>query len=103
MSLTSILLISLLANKNYNSGSKNQYLNVITFFMFLIFILWLSYTHVKWLFISSRNGGSPFKIILWIFPGNPVVKTLSFNEGGTVLIPSQGSKILHASWPKTKT
>ena len=34
------------------------------------------------------------------FPGGPVVKTLSSNTGGIGLIPGQGAKITHASWPK---
>ena len=38
----------------------------------------------------------------WDFPGGPVVKTSLSNAGGVVLIPCQGAKIPHASWPKTK-
>ena len=36
-------------------------------------------------------------------PGGPVVKTSLSNPGGVGLIPGQGAKILHASWPKTPT
>ena len=34
------------------------------------------------------------------FPGGPVIKTLPSNAGGVCLIPDQGAKIPHASWPK---
>ena len=34
------------------------------------------------------------------FSGGPVVKTLSSNAGGAGLIPGQGIKISHASWPE---
>ena len=37
----------------------------------------------------------------WNFPGVPVVKTLSSLCRGTVSVPGQGTKILHA-WPKKK-
>ena len=36
------------------------------------------------------------------FSGGPFVKTLPLNTGGTCLIPGQGIKFLHASWPKKK-
>ena len=34
------------------------------------------------------------------FPGSPVVKASPSNEGGVDLIPGQGAKIPHFSWPK---
>ena len=34
------------------------------------------------------------------FPGGPEVKTLPFNAGAAGLIPGQGAKMPHASWPK---
>ena len=34
------------------------------------------------------------------FPRGPVVKNSPFNAGGAGSIPSQGTKIPHASWPK---
>ena len=34
------------------------------------------------------------------FPGGAVVKTLPSSAGGVGLIPGQGAKIPHASWPK---
>ena len=37
------------------------------------------------------------------FPDSPVVKTAPSNAGGVGLIPGQGAKIPHASWPKSKT
>ena len=37
----------------------------------------------------------------WDCPGGPVVRS-SFNEGGADLIPSQGAKMPHASWPKNR-
>ncbi|CAI9168220.1 unnamed protein product [Rangifer tarandus platyrhynchus] len=38
------------------------------------------------------------------FPGGPVVKILLSDAGGAGLIPGQGTKIPHASWPqKTQT
>ena len=33
-------------------------------------------------------------------PGGPVFKTSSSNAGATGLIPGQGARILHASWPE---
>ena len=36
----------------------------------------------------------------WDFPGDPVVKTSPSNIGGVGLIPGQGAKIPHASWPE---
>ena len=36
------------------------------------------------------------------FSGGPVVKTLPFNTGSVGLIPHQGTKIPHASWPKNQ-
>ena len=36
------------------------------------------------------------------FPGSPVVKTSPPNAGGVGLIPAQGAKIPHGSWPKNK-
>ena len=36
------------------------------------------------------------------FPGSPVVKTLSYNAGGTDSIPGWGAKISHSSQPKTQ-
>ena len=33
-----------------------------------------------------------------VFPGGPVVNTVSSNAGGTGLIPGQGTKIPHAAW-----
>ena len=41
-----------------------------------------------------------FKNICGDFPGSPVVKTSASNTGGVGLIPGQGAKIPHASWPK---
>ena len=37
------------------------------------------------------------------FPGSPMVKTLPSNAGAAGLIPGQGTKIPHASWPKNQT
>ena len=34
------------------------------------------------------------------FLGGPVVKTSSSNAGGEGLIPGQGARVPHASWPK---
>ena len=39
------------------------------------------------------------KQLCWDFPGGPVVRTSS-NAGGADLIPGQGAKMPHASWPK---
>ena len=36
------------------------------------------------------------------FPGGPVVKTLPSSAGGAGLIPGQGARVPHASWPKKK-
>ena len=36
------------------------------------------------------------------FPSGPVVQTLPSNAGGVGLIPAQGAKIPHASWPKNQ-
>ena len=36
------------------------------------------------------------------FPGGLVVKTLPSSVGGAGLIPGQGAKTPHASWPKKK-
>ena len=36
------------------------------------------------------------------FPSGPVVKTHIDNAGGTDSIPSQGTKIPHATWPKSE-
>ena len=33
------------------------------------------------------------------FPGGPMVKNLPCDAGGLGLIPRQGGKIPHASWP----
>ena len=33
------------------------------------------------------------------FLGGPVIKTLPSNAGGASLIPGQGAKMPHASWP----
>ena len=41
-------------------------------------------------------------VILRDPPGGPAVKTLPSKAGGTGLIPTQGAKIPHASWPKTQ-
>ena len=41
-------------------------------------------------------------VILRNPPGGPAVKALPSKAGGTGLIPTQGAKIPHASWPKTK-
>ena len=35
-------------------------------------------------------------------PDGPVVKTSPFNAEGEGLIPGQGIKVPHASWPKTQ-
>ena len=35
-------------------------------------------------------------------PGSPVVKTSPSNAGGAGLIPGQGAKITHASWPRNQ-
>ena len=35
-------------------------------------------------------------------PGGPVVKTSPSSVGGAGLIPGQGAKIPHASWPKNQ-
>ena len=42
--------------------------------------------------------------IIWKrdFPSSPVFETLSSNAGGVGLIPGQGAKIPHASWPKNQ-
>ena len=42
------------------------------------------------------------KIVLWNFPGGPVVKTLPSNARGADLIPGWGAKIPHALWPKNQ-
>ena len=36
------------------------------------------------------------------FPGSPVVKTLHFHCRGMDLIPDQGTKIPHDTWPRKK-
>ena len=36
------------------------------------------------------------------FLGGPVVKTSSSNAGGAGLIPGQGAKIPHDSWPENQ-
>ena len=38
----------------------------------------------------------------WDFPGGPVVETSPSNAGGMGLMPGQGAKIPHASWPKNQ-
>ena len=45
----------------------------------------------------------PLKYSIRDFPGGPVVKISPSNTGGVGSIPSQGAKIPHASWPKSKT
>ena len=35
-------------------------------------------------------------------PGGPVVKTSASTAGGSGLIPVQGAKIPHVSWPKSQ-
>ena len=40
--------------------------------------------------------------MLWDFPGNPVLKTLPSISGDVGSVPGWGTKIQHASWPKTK-
>ena len=36
------------------------------------------------------------------FSGGPFVKTLPLSAGGACSIPGQGTKFLHASWPKNQ-
>ena len=43
------------------------------------------------------------KVEPWDFPGGSMGKTSPFNAGGASVIPGQGTKIPHASWPKAKT
>ena len=38
----------------------------------------------------------------WDFPGSPASKTLCFHCRGKSLIPSQGTKIPHATWCSQK-
>ena len=52
--------------------------------------LWPSWTRA----ISSGRRES------WGFPGGPLVKTSSSKAGDMGLIPGEGVKIPHASWPK---
>ena len=51
------------------------------------------------IFLASLSNQDP---IGWDFPGGPVVKTSPSNAGGAGLIPGQGTKIPHASWPKNQ-
>ena len=44
--------------------------------------------------LRSRNTGD--------FPGSPVVRTSPSNAGGAGSIPGQGTKIPHASGPKSQ-
>ena len=37
------------------------------------------------------------------FPGGPMVKTSPSKAAVASLIPDQGAKISHASWPKSQT
>ena len=43
-------------------------------------------------FLERVNSGA--------IPGGPVIKTSPSNAGGIGLIPGQGAKIPHASWPE---
>ena len=38
----------------------------------------------------------------WHVPGGPVVKTSPSSAAGAGLIPGQGAKIPHASWPENQ-
>ena len=68
---------------------------------------WNSETHLGY---SSKNINITLKkkrkkerkIVLWDFPGSPVVKTLPSNARGADLIPGWGAKIPHALWPKNQ-
>ena len=46
-----------------------------------------------WAFAMVKN-------LPWNFPDHPGVKTSSSNAGGAGLVPGEGTKIPHASWPK---
>ena len=58
----------------------------LTFMLLLLHHLWISI--------------ELFKTQVRDFPGSLVVKTSPSNAGGASLIPGQGTKIPHASWPK---
>ena len=50
--------------------------------------------------VCREGGGLTERFRSRGFPGSPVVKTSSSTAGGKSLIPGQGAKIPHASWPK---
>ena len=69
----------------------------------------LSYTKagilpVRWTWVRAIwTGGQESSRKAWKdLPGGPVVKTSSSNVGGAGLIPGQGARIPHASWPKNQ-
>ena len=49
---------------------------------------------------KDRERGAIKTKAHWDFPGGPVVKTLPSSAGVVGLIPGQGAKMPHASWPK---
>ena len=51
---------------------------------------------------SSAEGMNPKERVFQDFPGDAVVETCLSMQGGARLIPGQGTKILHASWPKNQ-
>ena len=57
--------------------------------------------------VTHRNSLNKFssnflKLLMWGFPGGPLVKTLPCSARGWGLNPGQGVKIPHASGPETQ-
>ena len=63
----------------------------------------LPLTKQPWASLHLGSENRYLKVILWGFPGGPVVKTSPSNSEGVGLIPGWGAKISHALWPKHKT
>ena len=63
----------------------------------------LPLTKQPWASLHLGSENRYLKVILWGFPGGPVVRTSPSNSEGVGLIPGWGAKISHALWPKHKT
>ena len=50
--------------------------------------------------IFSSDAFLSYYKVIWDFPSSPVVKTPPSHSGSVGSIPSQGTKITHASWLK---
>ena len=61
-------------------------------------VVWQKPTHYKAIILQLKM--KKIKKERRAFPGSPGIKTLPSNPGTVGLIPGQGAKIPHASWPK---